>query len=89
MNASVSKYAPKTKTYGMTISLTKRIIMAYCISNLTAEQYWGQVYSSLGLTMSIETTSFLKSQDTYRFYKKMYHVKTDIKVRERNIITIT
>ena len=69
INAYVSKYTPKTKTYGITISLINRFMIAVGISNLTAEQYWGQIYTSLGLDMATEITSFLKSQDTSHFYK--------------------
>ena len=79
MNALISKYSPKTKTYGMTISLTNRVLISVGISNLTAEIYWDHVYFSLGLSMATETTSFLKSQDTFRFYRKKYAVKTIIK----------
>ena len=67
MNAFISKYAPKTKTYGMAISLTNRVLIS------------DQVYLSLGLSMATETTSFLKSQDTFRFYRKKYAVRTIIK----------
>ena len=62
MNASISKYAPKTKTYGMTISLTNRVLIAVT--------YWEQVYSSLGLSMADETVSFLKTQEIFRIYRK-------------------
>ena len=79
MNASITKYAPKTKTYGMTISLTNRVLISVGIGNLTAERYWEQVYFSLGLSMATETTSFLKSQHTFRFYRKQYTARTDIK----------
>ena len=80
MDISVSKYTPKTKTYGMTISLANRVMIAVGINNLTAEKYWGLVYSSLDLIMATDTISFLKPQDTSRFYKKMYQEKTVIKV---------
>ena len=59
MNAFISKYAPKTKTYVMTISLTNPVLIFVGISNLTTEIYWDQVYFSLGLSMATETTSFL------------------------------
>ena len=71
MNASVGKYAPK-KTYGMTISLTNRVMVCAGISNLGAENYWNSVYSSLDLEMGHETTAFLRSQDQTRGYKKHY-----------------
>ena len=54
----------------MTISLTNLVIITVSINNLTKEQYWELVYSSLDLTMAAATTSFLKSQDTSRLYKK-------------------
>ena len=79
MNAFISKYAPKTKTYGMAISLTNRVLISVGISNLTAKKYWIQVYSTLSLTMATETTSFLVFQDTSRFYGKIFSARTDIK----------
>ena len=79
MNAFVSKYAPKTKIYGMTISLTNSVMIFVGIGNLTAEQYWGQGYLTLDLTMATETTFFLKSQVTSWSYKKMHQARTDIK----------
>ena len=88
MNKSVPKYTPKTKTYSMTISLTNRVMVSVGISNPTAEKYWGKVYLTLGLTMATETISFLKSQDTSRFYNKMYRARTNIKVRGRKITTL-
>ena len=66
----------------MTISLANRVMIAVGISNLTAEKYWGLVYSNLDLTMATETISFLKPQDTTRFYKKMYQERTVIKIRK-------
>ena len=60
MNASITKYAPKTKTYGMTISLTNRVMIAIGIN----------VYNKLDITMAPETVSFLQSQEKSRFYRK-------------------
>ena len=82
MNVSISKYAPKSKRYGMTISLTNRVLISVGISNLTAEICWEQVYFSLGLSMTTETTSFLKPQDTFRFYRKEYAARIDIKSKK-------
>ena len=79
MNAFVSKYAPKTKIYGMTISLTNSVMIFVGIGNLTAEKYWGQGYLTLDLTMATETTFFLKSQVTSWSYKKMHQARADIK----------
>ena len=81
MNASVRKYAPKTKTYGMTISLTNRVMVCADISNLGAENYRNAVYSSLKLDMVHETTAFLRSQDQIRDYKKHYRSLTKVKIK--------
>ena len=61
MNNSIAKYTPKTKTYGMTISLTNRVMIAIGVSNLGAGSYWKRVYSRLVIPMSPETTSFLQN----------------------------
>ena len=88
MNVSIPKYALKTKRYGMTISLTNRVLISVGISNISAVTYWEQVYFSLDLSMATETTSSLKSQDTFRFYKKNMQLEQTSKVRERRIITV-
>ena len=79
MNNSIAKYATKTKTYGMTISLTNRVMIAIGVSNLGAEAYWKQVYSMLVIPMSPETSSFLQNQDKYRSYRSTYAKKTEVK----------
>ena len=70
MNASIAKYAPKTKTYGMTISLTNRVMIAIEINNYGAEKYLRCVYNELDIATAPETVSFLQSQDKSRFYRK-------------------
>ena len=81
MNASIEKYAPKKKTYGMTISLTNRVMACAGISNLGAVNYWNAIYSSLKLDMSHETTVFFPSQDQIRDYKKHYRSLTRVKIK--------
>ena len=81
MNASIVKYAPKTKTYGMTISLTNRVMIAIGINNYGAEKYWNRVYKELDIAMAPENVSFLQSQDKARFYKKKYKEQTSVKKR--------
>ena len=79
MNNSIAKYAPKTKRYGMTISLTNRVMIAIGVSNLGAEAYWKRVYLRLVIPMSPETISFLQNQDKYRSYRSTYAKKTEVK----------
>ena len=70
MNASITKYAPKTKTHGMTISLTNRVTIAIGINNYGAEKYSRRVYNELYIAMAPEIVSLLQSQDISRFYRK-------------------
>ena len=59
MNIYVEKYACKTKTYDIIISLTNRVMIAIEIRNLGAELYWELVYVSLQIEMIDETLSFI------------------------------
>ena len=81
MNTSIAKYAPKTKTYEMTISLTNRVMIAVGTNNLGHEKYWTSVYSSMDLKIETETISFLKSLDHNRVYKGKYQKQKEVKVK--------
>ena len=65
----------------MTISLTNRLMVCVGISNLGAENYWNDIYSSLKLDMAYETTIFLNSQDQIREYKKHYRSLKRVKIK--------
>ena len=67
--------------YGMTISLTNRVMIAIGINNYGAEKYWRHVYNELDISMAPETVSFLQSQDKSRFYRKEYKERTSVKKR--------
>ena len=85
MSNSIAKYVPKTKKYGITISLTNRVIIAIGVGNLEAESFWKRVYSKLVTPISPETTSFLRSQDKYRSYRShcsVYAKKTKVKKKK-------
>ena len=85
MNNYIAKYAPKMITYGMTISLTNRVMIVIGVSNLGAGSYWKRVYSMLVIPMSPETTSFLQNQDKYRSYRSTYAKKTEVKKHRMNM----
>ena len=59
MNISIAKYASKNKTYGMTISLTNRVMIAVGTNNLGREKYWTSLYDSMELKIGAETIFFL------------------------------
>ena len=58
MNTSIAKYASNTKTYGMTISLTNRIMIAVGTNNLGHEKYWTSVYASMDLKLEPKQSLF-------------------------------
>ena len=72
MNTSITKYAPKTKTYGITISLTNRVMIAVGTNNLGHENYLTSVYASMKLKIGTEKISFLESLDHNSIYKDKY-----------------
>ena len=80
----MAKYAPKTKTYSMTISLTNRVMIAISVSNLGAESFWKRGYSRFVIPLSPKTTSFLQNQDKYRSYRSNYEEKTEVKKHQMN-----
>ena len=51
MNASITKYAQKKKTYRITISLTNRVMISIGINNFGEEKYWRRVYNELDISM--------------------------------------
>ena len=75
MHNYIVKYAPKAKSYEMTISLTNRVMIAIGVSNLGAESYWKRVYSGLVIPMS---------PDKYRSYRSTYAKKTEVKQYRMN-----
>ena len=81
MTTSIAKYAPKTKTYGMTIPLTNRVMIAVDTNNLSHEKYWISVYTSMELKIGTEKISFLKSLDLNRTYKGKYQQQKEVKAK--------
>ena len=68
--------------YGITISLTNRVMISIGISNLGSEYFWEIVYRCVNLTMSNETVSFLEFQEKYRAYRSEYGKRKEvIKIR--------
>ena len=72
MNTSITKYVPKTKTCGMTISLTNRVMIAVGTNNLGHENYLTSVYASMELKIGTENISFFESLDHNSIYKDKY-----------------
>jgi hypothetical protein len=58
-NKSVSKYAPKGRTYSMTMALKARICIAAGVANAGAHEYWTRVLDRLGIVKGDHTEAFL------------------------------
>jgi len=65
-NKSVSKYAPKDRTYSMTMALTARINIAAGVGNLGPHEYWTRVMERLGIAKKGEHTEAFLLDKTRR-----------------------
>ena len=63
MNNSLAKYAPKTRTYITSMSLTNRVMIAIGCCDLGFYIFWNRVYADLGLIMLDDTKVFLEEKD--------------------------
>ena len=79
MNNSVAKYAPKTRTYSTSMSLTNRVMIAIGCCNLGFYIFWNRVYADLGLIMLDDTKAFLEEKDKNKLYRKEYQRKVETK----------
>ena len=81
MNQSVSKYAPKNKSYGASMSLATRVSVAIGVFNLGHYQYWLEVYHHLGLCMSQTLSDHLKKKDEAIAKKRENQKKLSVKIK--------
>ena len=63
-NTTIASYAPKNKTYSMTMSLKIRIHIVLGIKNYGNFQYWEKVFNKLKLVMPERLYNYLKKYDT-------------------------
>ena len=88
MNTPISKYSSKTKTYGMTISLTNCVLISVGISNLTAIHI-GCSYTQLSVLQwqpKPPPSSCIKTP--LASIEQYIQREQILKVRERRITTI-
>jgi hypothetical protein len=78
-NKSVSKYAPKGRTYSMTMALTARICIAAGVANVGAYKYWTEVMDGLGIAKGDHTEAFLLDKTRRVRYKHEYQCSIPVK----------
>ena len=83
LNQKVSKYAPKTKCFSTSMALTYRISIAIGVHNLGHLRFWEEVFSDLGIDMSINLRNYLFRKDKAKENKKEYQSRPERK-RKRN-----
>jgi hypothetical protein len=78
-NKSSSKYAPKGRTYAMTMALTARICIAAGVGNLGVHEYWTRVMQCLGIKKGEHTEAFLLDKTRRVKHKQEYQCRIPVK----------
>ena len=79
LNNVVSRYAPKNRTYGTTMSLSNRIAIVIGVHNLGHLGFWKEVYHLIGLPMSTDLHNNLLRKDGRKDLKRKYNEKKEVK----------
>ena len=69
-NTSIATLAPKNKTYGTTMSLTNRVVIAIGVKNLGRVRFWERVYEKLQISIPKRFLSHLENLDRYFIAKQ-------------------
>jgi hypothetical protein len=80
-NKSCSNYAPKGRTYAMTMALTARISITAGVGNLGAHDYWTRVMECLGIEKGEHTEAFLLDKTRRMRHKHVYQRRIPVKRR--------
>jgi hypothetical protein len=78
-NKSSSKYAPKGRTYAMTMALTARVCIAAGVGNLGPHEYWTRVMERLGIEKGEHTEAFLVDKLRRTKHKQEYQRRIPVK----------
>jgi hypothetical protein len=78
-NKSASKYAPKGRTYSMTMALKARIYIAAGVANVGAHDYWTGVLDRLGIANGDHTEAYLRDHTRRTMYKRQYQCRIPVK----------
>ena len=78
MNTSIAAYAPKTKTFSKTMSLTNRTCIAIGVKNMGKLLFWKKIYERLGMEMPERMNKKLKQNVKHFNAKKTKRNNTKI-----------
>ena len=82
LNRSAMNYAPKDRTYSLSMSLETRIKIVAAIQLVGHVVFWRQVLRRLGIGMPIPLLVILKRKDKMRVYKREYGQKPEVKKKK-------
>ena len=72
-------YAPKERTYSMSMSLVTRIKITAAIQPVGHVCFWTEVLKRLGISIPSSLLVILKKKDQQRQYKREYSQRVEIK----------
>ena len=70
MNTSVAAFAPKGKTYSLTVLLDTRVAIAGAIQVVGYFNFWKQVFDEFGITMDVNLRLHLETRDKVKGKKR-------------------
>ena len=85
LNNMISYYAPKNKTYGMTMSLQNRIAVVTGVHNLGHQDFWTRAFTSMQIPISQHFDDNLTRRDTTKSNKRKYNEKKETKAKRMKV----
>ena len=79
LNAVIARYAPKNRSYGMSMSLSNRIAIVTGIHNMSHNCFWKEVFELLELQMTTSMHKNLNAYDRRKDLKRQYIARKDVK----------
>jgi hypothetical protein len=86
LNRVISKYAPKDRTYCMTMALQSRVHLAIGVYLWGWEKYYSELFKKLRMEMTGNTLHFLQRKDRINKRTYDYYRKTAVKRRRANVL---
>jgi hypothetical protein len=81
-NKFLTIFLPKDRTYCQTVENKARTMLAGGLQSIGYRQFYGRVFSLSGIEMQEDdiTSLFLRSEDSWKLWRKQHHRKESVKV---------
>lgn len=83
MNRSVSSFAPKDRTFCMSMSLATRVSIAAGVQFSGHYEYWKIMLERQGMKMSSAFETLLRKKDQTNDHRREYWRRSDVKRRRK------